>query len=930
MKWRHCYLTFFIFFLVSFNRAFPFSPDTSSLSDSAAVGKYGLLEVNFTSDSTYANPYVQVNLTVQVSGPAGNEFAIDGYWEENNTWKARIMPTEIGTWSYTSFSNDPGLDSISGEFECVHSSRKGILIANPDYPYTFQLSEGKPFFWMGETSWWLMSKDIQLSDSTFHKFIKKRLDQKFNGIHFVLGTGGSPSGTQNPENEGGKLWISQREQRINPQFFNWMDKRIAYLDSVQMAIGFYITWSQHFASFTREEFERFERYLIARYNAYPLLYWIIVGEFDEAGKIDDYKYHGQVIDSADPYGHLISIHPNHHDPKNIGTNHIFADEPWCDIIVQQLPQFPVWSSHDEVHKSVLADRIYKKPVANVEFGYENKNYSGKIVTGDWMRKYAWAIACAGGFFSYGHDETIRTVDLAVLESDGARYMGYLYDFFQKINWWAMQPDPFRVNKGYCLSGPSDEFVIYLPDTGTVTIDFSSESKTFQAQWYNPIDGNYSTITEFEGGNIQSFRSYYGHDAVLHIWQFKNPPTYQISGEVTYFHEQSNVAETILDLKCDEVTLNDTTDVTGLYRFECVNEKYYELVPKKFGDQRDAISGADALLILEHLAFQTGLTDDQNIVADVTGNNLVETSDALAIVNYLVFLKTHIATTGQWRFDPDSSFFWLKSDTTLDFKAMLLGDVNGNWGNSKIISGTGGDVDTTATMLHIARINVANTKQFSIPVAIDSLDMPFRTLVFSIKYNPDVLKFISARKTGLSDQFFLVTNGNEPGKIHFAMVGIHEIAQPGEIIELGFENINKNLRIFSAELEIETARINDLQVTNFKNGRVILGKPKFVNADNERFFAQNYPNPFNTATTIIVNLANDARLKISVYNMMGQLVKLVHDKNIKPGFHEITWNGKNETGEALPSGIYFYRIEAIDLSGEDKASHTVMKKMVLIR
>jgi hypothetical protein len=163
-----------------------------------------------------------------------------------------------------------------------------------------------------------------------------------------------------------------------------------------------------------------------------------------------------------------------------------------------------------------------------------------------------------------------------------------------------------------------------------------------------------------------------------------------------------------------------------------------------------------------------------------------------------------------------------------------------------------------------------------------------------------------------------------------MVGIYEITQPGEVIELGFENINKNCRILSTDLEILHAWINDLKVTQFENGRIIFGKPRFVDVESSFFSIQNYPNPFNTATTISINLPIETDLKIVIFNTMGQTVKVLFDDKLKAGFHEIKWNGENETGEALPSGVYFYRIESSSLAREDGAANVVLKKMILLR
>ncbi|HEX9971880.1 MAG TPA: T9SS type A sorting domain-containing protein [bacterium] len=416
--------------------------------------------------------------------------------------------------------------------------------------------------------------------------------------------------------------------------------------------------------------------------------------------------------------------------------------------------------------------------------------------------------------------------------------------------------------------------------------------------------------------------------MLHIWQYSNPPAYQLSGQVIYYQEHDNVAETVFNLKFDNITLIDTSDVTGLYRFDNITEKYCKLIPKKNGDQRDAIAGSDALMLLQHLEYQTELNDDQKIAADVTGDQTISASDAEAIINYLAFLNTQIGSTGQWKFDPDTTLFWLRSDTTINFHAFLLGDVNVSWDRSDIIAGD--EVDTTATLLKIARKNASSTKQISIPVAIENLDMPFHTLVFSVKYNPDILKFISAKKMSLSEKFILAANGNERGKIHFAMVGIYEITQPGEVIELGFENINKNYRILSTDLEILHAWINDLKVTQLENGRIIFSKPRFVDFESNFQSIQNYPNPFNSTTTISINLPIETDLKIAIFNTMGQTVTVLFDDKLKAGFHEIKWNGENEKGEALPSGVYFYRIESSSLAREDGAANVVIKKMILLR
>ncbi|MCF8242330.1 MAG: CotH kinase family protein [Melioribacteraceae bacterium] len=86
--------------------------------------------------------------------------------------------------------------------------------------------------------------------------------------------------------------------------------------------------------------------------------------------------------------------------------------------------------------------------------------------------------------------------------------------------------------------------------------------------------------------------------------------------------------------------------------------------------------------------------------------------------------------------------------------------------------------------------------------------------------------------------------------------------------------------------------------------------------------QNYPNPFNPETNIKFNLPKDSNVKLIIYNILGEAVNTLLSKNMKAGFHSVVWNGKNDYGLQLASGVYFY-----SLSTEGFSS---VKKMILLR
>ena len=71
--------------------------------------------------------------------------------------------------------------------------------------------------------------------------------------------------------------------------------------------------------------------------------------------------------------------------------------------------------------------------------------------------------------------------------------------------------------------------------------------------------------------------------------------------------------------------------------------------------------------------------------------------------------------------------------------------------------------------------------------------------------------------------------------------------------------------------------------------------------------QNFPNPFNPSTEIRFDLPENDNVTLAVYNMMGQKIKTLTSGNMSPGYHSIIWNGTNDAGVKVATGMYFYSI-----------------------
>jgi len=87
-------------------------------------------------------------------------------------------------------------------------------------------------------------------------------------------------------------------------------------------------------------------------------------------------------------------------------------------------------------------------------------------------------------------------------------------------------------------------------------------------------------------------------------------------------------------------------------------------------------------------------------------------------------------------------------------------------------------------------------------------------------------------------------------------------------------------------------------------------------------SQNYPNPFNPETVIKYALPEDCYVELDVYNILGQKVKTLVNQYQNAGYKMVHWNGRDDKGNEIASGILFYKIKT------PKYSET--KKMVLLR
>ena len=164
------------------------------------------------------------------------------------------------------------------------------------------------------------------------------------------------------------------------------------------------------------------------------------------------------------------------------------------------------------------------------------------------------------------------------------------------------------------------------------------------------------------------------------------------------------------------------------------------------------------------------------------------------------------------------------------------------------------------------------------------------------------------------------------------------------------NVNFNFNADSLHLKMQAGTqyyfndvLNDTSFAITNTNHIVLSLPSFSskilifsdkalitsvenknNLPNKFWLDQNYPNPFNPTTTIKYSIggSSSAAVKILIYNILGQKVRTLVDNAQMPGVYTIQWNSKNDSGNMVATGVYFYVLKVDDFFQ--------IKKMILLK
>jgi hypothetical protein len=151
------------------------------------------------------------------------------------------------------------------------------------------------------------------------------------------------------------------------------------------------------------------------------------------------------------------------------------------------------------------------------------------------------------------------------------------------------------------------------------------------------------------------------------------------------------------------------------------------------------------------------------------------------------------------------------------------------------------------------------------------------------------------------QLILLPNGN----ILFQYKNVNDVDDHG--CTIGIESPNKNEGVeyifYNQQHENASVLTNELAILFMQNNLNISNN----SIPTHYFISKNFPNPFNPSTTIQYNIPHRAEVRITIFDHQGREVIQLVNNIINAGVNFVEWNGRNQSGMEVSSGIYFYQV-----------------------
>ena len=494
---------------------------------------YASYEITLHAKENYSNPYTDVDVYAVFVNGQHDTLIRPAFWDGGNTWKIRFCPTvknQLWHWfSYSSNTSDEGLHGQSGVFTSTKIKTKNRLLANgplmmsPQKRNVIQHS-GKPFFMVAVTAW---ASPFRATTNQIEQFANSSRKKGFNTVLLaVLQTDMKAEGPDERNTIAGfkrtfSDFTTTHLNNLVVSYFQYLDKIInIYLAHEMVPVfaplmhGFGWKGLDVIGNKVQPaEYERYCKYLLARYGSQPAMWLLSV---DGAGYGPGIEECGGMLEKWDCYHQPTGLHyspcddyiakwaVNLPNPEKycLHGNKTHQDKNWLDFQWAQ-------TGHDGFHIYTKVEKMYNnlpvKAVADGEPTYEGMN-DGKSGLGWWQGEDAWNQLMHGGTMGvvYGAAALWQwkiTADepgweswtdqplswKGAMEMKGGSYVGLISKILKPYNLTDIERRRDTSENKYILAREGSLYIAYLNNGGEINIKNLPGGMHYK--WVNPKSGN---------------------------------------------------------------------------------------------------------------------------------------------------------------------------------------------------------------------------------------------------------------------------------------------------------------------------------------------------------------------------------------------------------------------------------------------------------
>tara|TARA_B100001250_G_scaffold400043_1_gene410132 strand:- start:728 stop:1492 length:765 start_codon:yes stop_codon:yes gene_type:complete len=203
---------------------------------------------------------------------------------------------------------------------------------------------------------------------------------------------------------------------------------------------------------------------------------------------------------------------------------------------------------------------------------------------------------------------------------------------------------------------------------------------------------------------------------------------------------------------------------------------------------------------------------------------------------------------------------------------------------------------------------SNYDKLELVLAIEYSGM-VRGLEFDLNYDPNLVEIGMPTLSTLQEDVILSNREMENGKIKVIAANI----QSGGIQTEMESYLTIPFQFKGSDYQISNVFLENVKIAG-ANGDLIEFVSRMSNAEvktvpSEFALLQNFPNPFNPSTEIKFSIPKTEYVSLNIYNTIGQKVRSLKSENMVAGYHSIIWDGTNDSGKLVSTGMYFYSIKS---------------------